>query len=156
MSNIVPAIKSEISELEADLLANPDPRVRKLQRLRETLAEYEPTPVPLPPLRRPLMSNLPQTNGNGAVSESQTDDAIFANATKAVKMKLHIGGFLKKHGSTHRKELLGSLIAAGIMGKENDPMQALAIFLSSHKDLFESDGSGNFSLREGAELIRSQ
>jgi hypothetical protein len=48
----------------------------------------------------------------------------------------------------HRKMLLDGLVEAGIMGKETDPLQALAIFLTGNKDSYESDGSGNYSLRE--------
>jgi hypothetical protein len=142
MTDIVPALKSEIAELAADIQANPDPRVRKLQRLREALSEYEP--------KRNVaqaLTNVSQGNGNGSIFESPT------LATKSVKMRMHIGKLLKEKGTVHRKDLLESLLAAGIMGKETDPMQALAIYLSSHKNMFESDGSGNFSLREGAELI---
>ena len=137
MTDIVPALKAEIAELKADLNAKPDPRVRKLQRLEATLAEYEPSPA------------KPQPNGNGSLPAANPH---LAAVSKAVKMKLHIGMMLKDNGPLHRKDLLASLLAAGIMGKETKPMQALAIFLSSRKDLFESDGSGNFSLRQGAEL----
>jgi len=149
MSDIVPALKAEIAELEADLRANPDPRVRKLQKLRDTLIEYEP--------KRNIaqaVANIPQSNGNGAFHELPAAlSASLSAATKTVKMRLYIGNLLRQRGSVHRKELLESLIAARIMGSEKDPMQALAIFLSSHKELFEFDGSGNYKLREGAVLI---
>ena len=153
MSDIVPVLKSEIAEVEADIRANPDPRVRKLQRLREALAEYEPAPTGKQSMALAgggsVTTNL-QGNGNGEHLESLA--TALDSATKSVKMKRHIGKILKDNGSVHRKDLLESLLAARIMGKETDPMQALAIFLSSHKALFKSDGSGNFSLREGAEV----
>lgn len=142
MSDFTTALKAEMAELEADLRANPDPRVRKLQRLRETLAEYEPQSANM------LYPNgVPRPNG-GATLELQPAAPGLAAATKAERLKAHISEILREEGSTHRKDLLESLIAAGIMGGEKDPMQALAIYLSSNKDIFEFDGSGNYKLRE--------
>jgi hypothetical protein len=148
---IVPALKSEIAELEADIRANPDPRVRKLQHLRATLAEYEPVPastqsgfaaVEFAPVQSSV-PNLPRSNGNGSFPAV----AGPAAATKAARMKGYIDGVLHSAGKVHRKELLEGLITAKIMGSEKNPMQALAIFLSSHRDDYEFDGHGNYSLR---------
>jgi hypothetical protein len=141
MTNFVPVLKSEIAELEADISANPDPRLRKLRRLKETLAEYEPS------LGKLLLPNQPQPNGNGSLPAATPQGLV--GETKAARMKAHIDGALRKSGKMHRKVLLEGLLAAGIMGKETDPLQALAIFLTGNKDSYESDGSGNYSLREG-------
>jgi hypothetical protein len=144
--SIVPALKAEIADVEADIRANPDPRVRKLQRLRETLAEYEPAPVD----RQAMLASLPRTNGNGSISPAEPLAAAPSAMSKAARIKLHIAKILTEKGSVHRKDLLDSLLAAKIMGNEADPMQALAIFLSSQREIFQSDGSGHFSLRKGA------
>jgi hypothetical protein len=71
-----------------------------------------------------------------------------AAMSKAARMEMEITKVLEQKRTVHRKELLDHLIAREIMGKETDPMQALAIFLSSHKEQFESDGAGNFSIRK--------
>jgi hypothetical protein len=137
MKDFVPALKSEIAELEGDIRDNPDPRIRKLERLRSTLAEYEP------------VDYVPQSNGKTAPLEPLPAAPGAKAATKAARMKGYIDGVLHGHLKIHRKSLLEGLIANGIMGKEADPMQALAIFLSSNKDDYKSDGEGNYSRREG-------
>ena len=63
-------------------------------------------------------------------------------------MMIEIEKMLSQKESAHRKELLDHLLATKIMGNETAPMQALAIFLSRHKEDFQSDGSGNFSVRK--------
>ena len=143
MIDVVPTLKAAIAELEASLRANPDPRVRKLQRLRETLAEYEPvgSRLPQPMEIPPILEPLPAASGAGA-------------ATKPPRMRAHIDGVLRKTPKVHRKSLLEGLLAAGIMGKELNPMQALAIFLSGNKETYESDGEGNYSLRKGGAYKR--
>jgi hypothetical protein len=63
-------------------------------------------------------------------------------------MMIEIKKMLSQKESFHRRELLNHLLATKIMGDEADPMQALARFLCIHKRDFQSDGSGNFSLRK--------
>jgi hypothetical protein len=138
MIDIVPTLKAAIVELEADMRANPDPRARKLQRLRETLAEYEPVDRQSP------------AHSNGKALEPLPAAPGLAAATKVARMRQYVDGELRKNGKVHRKVLLEGLLATGIMGKEQDPMQALAIFLSGNKQNYESDGGGNYSLREEA------
>jgi hypothetical protein len=142
MIDIITPLKTAITELEADLRANPaDPRVRKLQKLRETLAEFEPTPT----LDKLLRPNQPQPNGNGSIPAATPN---LVAETKAARMKGYIDKALHGNVKVHRTSLLEGLLAAGIMGKETKPLQALAIFLSSNKEDYESDGSGNYSLRK--------
>jgi hypothetical protein len=71
-----------------------------------------------------------------------------AALSKSSRMMIEIKKMLSQKESVHRKELLDYLLATKIMGNETDPMQALSIFLSNHKKDFQSDGSGNFSLRK--------
>jgi hypothetical protein len=137
MTDFVAALKTEIAELEAELQA--DPRRRKLERLRDTLAEYE-------PLNRNATPALTQTDAN---SSGPTPAAPgLAAMSKSARMKSEVTAILSRRGAVHRKELLRHLVNRGIMGNEKDPMQALAIFLSSHKEVFEFDGGGNWSLRK--------
>jgi hypothetical protein len=68
--------------------------------------------------------------------------------SKSSRMMIEIKKMLSQKESVHRKELLDYLLATKIMGNETDPMHALATFLSNHKKDFQSDGSGNFSLRK--------
>jgi hypothetical protein len=153
MVEIVPVIKAEIAALETDIRENPDPRERKLARLRETLAEYEPVPpaTPAPSAVAPLWASPPPAAHlawtNGGTSEPLLA-ASDAATTKAERMRRAITKLLQQRITLHRGVLLEHMLTSKIMGNETDPMQALAIFLSSHKELFESDGAGNFSLRK--------
>jgi hypothetical protein len=87
------------------------------------------------PGRPPILGSRPAAFGVVALSKSS-------------RMMIEIKKMLSQKESVHRKELLDYLLATKIMGNETDPMQALAIFLSNHKEDFQSDGSGNFSLRK--------
>jgi hypothetical protein len=71
-----------------------------------------------------------------------------AALSKSSRMMIEIKKMLSQKESVHRKELLDYLLATKIMGHETDPMRALATFLSNYKKDFQSDGSGNFSLRK--------
>jgi hypothetical protein len=70
-----------------------------------------------------------------------------AALSKSSRMMIEIKKMLSQKESVHRRELLDYLLATKIMGIETSPMHALATFLSRHKEDFQSDGSGNFSLR---------
>src|SRR5262249_30967766 len=118
MTNFVAALKTEIAELEAELQA--DPRRRELERLRDTLAAYE-------PLNRNAAPELAQTDPNSAVSEPTPAAPGLAAMSKSARMISEISAILRKRGAIHRKELLRRLVGRGIMGNEKDPMQALAI-----------------------------
>ena len=79
----------------------------------------------------------------------RTWPAAFGVAlSKSSRMMIEIKKVLSQKESVHRKELLDYLISTKIMGNETDPMHALASFLSRHKEDFQSDGIGNFSLRK--------
>jgi hypothetical protein len=122
-STFISALKAEIAQLE-DQLRN-DPRQRKLARLRETLAEYEPAKHAL---------------------QASTGMANIAAQSKGDKIKSEIIGLLQQRGSIHRKEILNHLITIGLMGQEKDPIQSLASYFSGWRDTFEPDGAGNWSL----------
>ena len=131
-TNIVSALKAEISELQ-DELRN-DPRHRKLVRLRAALAEYESPNTVLQP--EPIKS----------LESSGTPTVTFE--TKGDKIKAEITALLQQRGTVHRKEILNHLIAFGLMGHEKDPMASLAAYFSGWRDIFEPDGAGNWSLKQ--------
>ena len=59
-----------------------------------------------------------------------------------------VDALLSENGTLHRSDILNVLLAKGVMGTEKDPMAHLAAFLSDSRDKFQSDGKGNFSLRQ--------
>jgi hypothetical protein len=131
-ANFVSALKAEIAQLEDELQS--DPRQRKLARLRDALGEYEPVnnalqAQPSPPLR--VLTRIP-----------------IPPKSKGGKIKAEITALLQQRGAVHRKEILRHLTAAGLMGHEKDPMASLAAYFSGWRDIFEPDGSGNWSLKQ--------
>ena len=87
------------------------------------------------PGRPPILGSMPAAFRVAAFSKSS-------------RMMTEIKKMLSQKETVHRKELLDHLLATKIMGNETDPMHALASFLSRHKEDFQSDGIGNFSLRK--------
>jgi hypothetical protein len=135
-ANFIAALKAEIEQLEAEI--RDDPRHRKLQRLRETLAEYEP--------RGMVHQDQPiPVNGSAAVV------AGALGRTKESRMKAALTQLLKDHGPQHRKVLLEHLQRQGLMANEKNPMANFAAYLSNWKDIFEPDGKGVWRLRESRE-----
>src|SRR5258706_1084961 len=120
MSDFTTVLKAEITDLETDIRANPDPRVRKLAKLRETLAEYEPVHVAAPAPTSP-----PSTHRQNGGLPPLTMIAGSA-ATKAARMRLAITKMLQQRPQVHRKELLDHLLESKIMGNETDPLHAFA------------------------------
>jgi hypothetical protein len=133
--HFVLALKAEIAELE-DELRN-DARHRKLARLRETLAEYEPG------------GHQAQLALNGGAFSMSISPATLKLRTKGGRVKAEIVTLLRQHGAVHRKGILSHLTATGLMGHEKDPMASLAAYFSGWRDTFEADGRGTWSLKEG-------
>src|SRR5436190_17823031 len=134
MHKIVQTLRLELAELEAGLQA----RQQKIQRIKELLALYE-----APSGQQPTGNVAPGAKGNGRVMPP-------ANLTKNEKMEDGILVILRANGEMHRKTILEYLTAQGIMGGEKNPIGHLAAFLSARRDLFVSDGRGNFRLAESA------
>jgi hypothetical protein len=127
--NFATALKAEITELEAELRA--DPRHAKLKHLRDLLALYE------------APSTARQTATNGAAHATAE-----AAGTKEEKIKAELRRYMRDNGGTvHRMAALQHLMDIGLMGHEKEPMRNLAAYMSHWKDDFESDGGGNWSLR---------
>jgi hypothetical protein len=133
-TNFISALKVEIAQLEDELRS--DPRHRKLARLRETLAEYEPE-------SRDYQAKLGSSIGPLSAG------SFAPLRTKGDKVKAEITAFLRQRGTVHRKEILNHLTAVGLLGHEKNPMVNLASYLSEWKDIFAFDGRGNYSLKEG-------
>jgi hypothetical protein len=131
-TNFVPALKAEIAELEDELRR--DPRHRKLARLRETLAEYDPASKGI---------NVQLATGSLGIA---TGPATLQ--TKGDRIKAEIMTLLQQRGALHRKEILNHLEAVGLMGNEKDPMASLAAYFSGWRDIFKPDGAGNWSLSQ--------
>jgi hypothetical protein len=130
MDVFVESLRQERDRLKAELRT--DPRQRRLELLEELLASYPEEAIPSPPPRQ--TQTRPHTNGH-ARPES-----------KASKVRRMIIELLGQAGETHRTVILNHLVSAGVMGDEKNPMAQLAAYLSDNRDLFASDGVGNFTL----------
>jgi hypothetical protein len=134
MDKIVQALRLELAELEAELQVGQ----KKIERIRELLALYE------TPTGQQQSGNAPSgAKRNGAATPP---DGI----TKNERMENGIIDLLRTHGEMHRQALVDYLTDQGIMGGEKNPVGHLAAFLSARRDLFVSDGRGNFRLTESA------
>lgn len=144
-SALVPALQTELADLEKDIRQNPDPRLRKAERIRELLREYGALPASRPnmsPLERAVIGDAENMNRLMA-----TTIASGRQMSKQERIRREIHGLLEKQQIAHRKDILAHLIAKGVMGHEKDPMAALAAYLSGFKDDFVFDGNGNYSLK---------
>ena len=140
MSNLVAALRAELNELQAELQR--DPRYKRLQKIRELLALYEPNAAA--PLSPPPMA--PSSASHHSVEPNRPLEGL---TTKRAKVLAEIRSLLKSNGRMHRAKILEHLVAKGLMGKETKPLQALAIYLSEAGQ-FVNDGEGNWSLKAEA------
>lgn len=123
-------------------------RYVKVQRIKELLAAYSPeketTPTPTQKHGRRRSSRKVIRGDHGRFAPKPAPP-IDAGTSKAKKVRREIEAVLTP-GPLHRKDILAHLVSKGLMGKEKNPMASLAAYLSSWRNRFESDGSGNFSL----------
>jgi hypothetical protein len=132
MDKIVQTLRLELAELEAELEA----RHQKIRRIKDLLALYE----------KPAGD---QSSGKDAQSPKRNGSATpSSNLTKNERMEETIFNLLVASGEMHRRAIVDHLTAQGIMGGEKNPVGHLAAFLSARRDLFISDGRGNFRLAE--------
>lgn len=145
MTNIIDALLQERAQLEAEL--RNDSRSLKVQRINELLAAYQAGTA--------LSSSLemsPRQRSKGRVFKERKE-------TKSELIKQEIKSWLARHGTAHRSQILSRLIERGLMGSEKNSMQSLAMYLSVSKDLFISDGNGNYTLvsrKEGNALTEGE
>jgi hypothetical protein len=162
MSNIVPALKAELVDLQRQLQA--DPRYIKIARIQDLLRTYESDaayqdakpgldgaigdatiPSPLPPVASNWSSWWPVDAKNGVLPH--LPPVPGRQPPKIERVKSEIRGLLAHKTIAHRKDILAHLTARGVMGHEKDPMASLAAYLSGFKDDFVFDGNGNYSLK---------
>jgi len=132
MKLFIDAIRQELGQLEAEVRA--DPRHAKIAKLKELLAVYAD--------RASLLHGgvgQPAHGGNGGRTRHES---------KTERIRREIVKLLSERGTVHRKEILRHLTETGLMGDIKNPMHRLAIYLSGARELFTSDGVGNFSLIE--------
>jgi hypothetical protein len=148
MSPLIPALQSELAALESDMRQNPDPRIRKAERIRELLREYG-QPVVLPMQAMTPMERAVAGSNTNLLSLLTNPPPHIAGrqVSKQERIRKEIHSLLEKQQIAHRKDILAHLTSIGVMGHEKDPMQALAAYLSGFKDEFVFDGNGNYSLR---------
>ena len=136
MSNFAIALKAELRELERSLAA--DPRYRRIGKLRELLAEYEPA-VPV---------HVVGTVGT-APDLGQATRKVTRAPTKASKVKKALAAFMAAQARpVSRQEMLAHLESKHLLGSETKPMKRLAIYLTQARseELFDTDGRGNWFL----------
>lgn len=107
----------------------------RLKLLDELIASYVPASPPQPGSEQPR-------------SSSKTSNGHARPESKASKVRRMTAELLTREGRVHRKMILDHLKSAGVMGNERDPMGQLAAYLTANKDLFSTDGNGNFILRQ--------
>jgi len=147
MNDFTTALERELERLDGELLR--DPRYRRIKQIRDLLAEYKtPDPaqaVPIGPANRFPNNSLFSTAA--VVANPSPGRVRMMPLSKANSIKQAVTTLLRDRGSVHRAEILKYLIDNQLMGHEKTPMASLAAYLSDWKDLFQTDGHGNFSLR---------
>jgi hypothetical protein len=153
MNDIVPALRSELQTLSAQVrglesaVTAAQERLRKAtdraEKLKALLADYE--------SEAPVESTVSQTElpiNSKTETEPQADEAPdWKASTKNARMEQEVTSLLSLRGSVHRSNILNHLVAKGIMGGEKNPLAQLAAFLSNRREVFVPDGRGNFCLR---------
>ncbi len=133
MSSAAPdTLKKLISELEADLKLNPDPRTHQLAALKAALSAFPETPRVR---HRPILPAQPNLTHFGVIPKP---------ASKKDRVLRIVGEVIDEGGGRgHRKEMMERLAKLGIIGPEinANPMQTLAKYLSEAPE-FVSDGDG--------------
>jgi len=100
----MPALKAEIADLEEEI--RNDPRYRKLLRLREALAEYEPKPA-----RAPVTANVRQPVAT-PVPVPRADDDTMTPSGESV---------FRERSSVNRSELLRHLLRSPMHRERRNP-----------------------------------
>jgi hypothetical protein len=133
------ALERELHRLESEL--RDDPRFRRINQIRALLADYQNGTGNAPVFPSPTVHySIPTPASSRRVKRIRL--------SKATSVRMAVQQFLQEHGTTHRSVLLKSLIDQKILGREKNPMAALAAYLSDFKNYFEPDGRGNFSLKK--------
>ena len=153
MSELVQNLLHELAAVEADVgkleseAAKVQARLRialdKADKLKAVIALYAEAPSdrPQPQLFTPMSA---QSCEQGVVTEPVGNQR---HGSKASLLKAEVTHLLDVRGTEHRQKILEHLVSKGLMGREKNPLANLAAYLSDNKDVFATDGRGNFSLR---------
>jgi hypothetical protein len=150
MTNLVETLRIELTAVEGDIpkleaqAANIQARLRltleKAERIRALLAIYDEQLAPSG--QSQLFATAP-----ACLDASAAPTGSSSIRSKSAAVRAEITHLLTVRGEEHRQRILDHLIAKGLMGHEKNPLASLAAYLSDNKDLFSSDGRGNFSIR---------
>ncbi len=153
MNELVQALRQELSAVEADIskleseASKLQARLRsaldKADKLKAVIALYlsDQPEQPQPQLFIPVAN---QAADLAAVAEPVSKQR---HGSKASLLKAEVTHLLDVRGTEHRQKILDHLVSKGLMGHEKNPLANLAAYLSDNKDVFATDGRGNFSLR---------
>jgi hypothetical protein len=135
-TEIEKSLERELARLEPELMANPI--YIKVSRIKELLAAYRGTPTVAATVGQFVEPVAPK--GQPHVRE-------VGGSTKRGRVYAALEELIRSTGKpVHRKLMLDHLISNNLMGKEKNPMQSLAIYLSDAKDRFKSVGPGVWGL----------
>ena len=139
MTSFVDSLRHELSQLEAELQT--DPRYAKITKIKELLDTYS-------AIRTSGGSRGETLSGSAARQTTVRRAAPTTNGdvSQAERIRREITKILSERGQTHRKEILAKVLEAGLLREVQNPLHRLAIHLSGNKNLFISDGAGNFRL----------
>jgi hypothetical protein len=149
---VIQSLIKERSQLEREL--REDPRHQKIEAIDDLLDLYGVDAV-----KGAEVPTVADDKGSEEGKQEQKHGELNGKkpATKAERIQSEIVRLLKQAPNTHRKEILSHLTQCGLMGHEKDPMQSLAIFLSTHKQYFAGDGTGRFSLtKQGRDAAQQE
>ena len=139
--DIVGALQLELAKLEAEVEA--DPRLRRIRRIRELLADYQGSErtngaAPPPPRANQVRRRKVRLTRSGKPSKAE-----------AIRQELIA---LLRNESAHRSRIFEHLKAKNLMGHEKNPLAQLSAYLSTWRDIVAHDDAGNWYLVE----IKSQ
>jgi hypothetical protein len=143
MSNLPAVLKAELASLQREL--ERDPRFRRMRKIADLLADYEP-PLSPPPASAPTVHHLTAAPIIGSKERS---------TSKAAKIRREIKALMEQHGIVSRRRILEHLLAKGILGKEQRPLKTVGTYLYKGRDIWANDGKGNWFLKPTAPPIPS-
>jgi hypothetical protein len=132
MTDLLTNMRRELAQLEAEV--KNDPRIIKINGLKELIAVYDPQANP------GTAKNIMRTPAPKAAKRPP-------KGSKEKEIKTAVRALLIANNTAHRTEILQHLEGRKLMGWETKPMKSLAIYLSKWRDEFQSDGAGNYSIR---------
>ncbi len=141
-------IEAEIPDLEAEA-SQAQSRLRrsleKADKIKGVIALYADENVGAP---QPQLFEPPLPSQESPPQAAEPIKQAEQEKSKALRVKEGVVELLGLRGTEHRSKILERLIEKRLMGTERNPLASLASYLSDNKDVFVTDGRGNFSLRQ--------